>query len=81
MKVIQRGTPYKAFRHTCTTCGALLDVEEADIQCSYYAGDQRNDSETTYHATCPCCEYPFVVKRANLTDYLATRLLKKARGY
>jgi hypothetical protein len=81
MKVIQQGTPFKSFRQTCNTCGAILEVGEADIRCNYWGGDQRNESETSYIATCPCCEYPFNVEENKMTEYCKKKLLRKARGY
>jgi len=55
MKIIQAPDTAWSYKCTCSTCGAVLQVEKQDVKYEWHE-DLREGYET-WTAACPCCCY------------------------
>jgi len=56
MKIIQAPDTAWSYKCTCSTCGAVLQVEKQDVKYEWH-DDPRDGGYDTWSAVCPCCQH------------------------
>ena len=76
MKIISRPDTNWKYKHTCSKCDAVLEVEKGDVKHKNYPGDQREPGYETWSAICPVCSNTFSIQATAIPKVVQIEIKK-----